>query len=139
MFGMGPQELLIIGIVAILLFGKRLPEVAKSLGSSYREFRRGLSELQSQVDLSEAMDSAGPSKSYESESAYDEYDDYDDYSNYDETETAAPKFEPPATAPQDSVDIDSPASETSTSDYEETSEPVSDEMSEDISKNISET
>ena len=29
MFGMGMQEVMIMGIIAVLLFGKRLPEVAK--------------------------------------------------------------------------------------------------------------
>ena len=51
MFGLGFQELLIVGVVAVVLFGKRLPEVAKSLGASYREFRQGLSEIQSQIDF----------------------------------------------------------------------------------------
>ena len=53
MFGLGFQELLIIGAVAVMLFGKRLPEVAKSFGAQYREFRRGLSEIQSQMDFSD--------------------------------------------------------------------------------------
>ena len=37
-----PMELIIIGIVAILLFGRRLPEVARSLGRGLTEFKRGL-------------------------------------------------------------------------------------------------
>ena len=35
-------NLLLILIVLLLLFGRRLPEIANSLGRSYREFRRGL-------------------------------------------------------------------------------------------------
>lgn len=50
MFNMGFQELLIIGIVAVLLFGKRLPDVARSLGQSYQQFRRGLQDIQSEVN-----------------------------------------------------------------------------------------
>jgi sec-independent protein translocase protein TatA len=50
MFNMGFQELLIIGIIAVLLFGKRLPEVARSLGQSYQQFRRGLHDIKSEVD-----------------------------------------------------------------------------------------
>ena len=50
MFNMGIQELLIVGIVAVLLFGKRLPEVARSLGHSYQQFRQGLNDIKSEMD-----------------------------------------------------------------------------------------
>jgi len=38
----GWQELLIVGIIAVLLFGNRLPKVARSVGSSFIEFKRGV-------------------------------------------------------------------------------------------------
>ena len=90
MLGMGPTELVIIGVLAILLFGKRLPEVAQKLGKSYREFRRGMSDLQSQVDFTSTFDSA-PARPAPKRT-YSDYDDYDD--------VAAPKFQPPPAAPQ---------------------------------------
>lgn len=40
----GPMELCIIGGVALLLFGKRLPTVARSIGQSVFELKRGLNE-----------------------------------------------------------------------------------------------
>ena len=44
MFDVGGPELLVILVVLVLMFGgKRIPEVARSLGSSISEFRRGLS------------------------------------------------------------------------------------------------
>ena len=43
MFGLNPMELIIIGAVAVLLFGSRLPRVARSLGKSMTEFKKGLS------------------------------------------------------------------------------------------------
>jgi sec-independent protein translocase protein TatA len=44
MFGMGPLELLIVLGVALLLFGNRLPSVARSLGRSMVEFKKGMNE-----------------------------------------------------------------------------------------------
>ena len=45
MFGLGYQELLIILVIVLVLFGaNRLPELAKSLGSSVKEFKKGVSE-----------------------------------------------------------------------------------------------
>lgn len=90
MFGLGFQELLIVGVVAVLLFGKRLPEVMRQFGGQYREFRKGLSEFQSQVDFSDAYNAA-PTKSKYSKKSYSDYDDHD--------EVSAPKFEPPPAAP----------------------------------------
>lgn len=42
-FGMpGPMEWVIIGVIALLLFGRRLPEVMRGLGGGVREFRKGI-------------------------------------------------------------------------------------------------
>jgi sec-independent protein translocase protein TatA len=45
MFGMGLPELVIVCIVALLLFGNRLPSVARSLGRSMVEFKKGMNEV----------------------------------------------------------------------------------------------
>jgi sec-independent protein translocase protein TatA len=44
MFGIGFWELLIIAAVVLLIFGSRLPSVARSLGKSIPEFKRGMQE-----------------------------------------------------------------------------------------------
>ena len=37
-----PQDMLIIGFIALLLFGSRLPSVMRSLGQGVTEFKKGL-------------------------------------------------------------------------------------------------
>ncbi len=45
MFGLKGQELLIILLIVLLVFGARkLPDLARSLGSSAKEFRKGIEE-----------------------------------------------------------------------------------------------
>ena len=49
MFGIGVGETIVLGMLAVLLFGKRLPEVAKTVGGHYARLRRALQEVQSEM------------------------------------------------------------------------------------------
>ena len=40
--GIGPMEMIIVGIVGVLLFGNRLPSVMRSLGRGVIEFKKGV-------------------------------------------------------------------------------------------------
>jgi len=91
MLGLSFQELLIVGVVAVLLFGKNLPDVAKKFGGMYRDFRKSLDDLRAQVDFTDTFNSA-PSRP-KPRKAYSDYDDID--------EINAPKFEPPPAPPQE--------------------------------------
>ena len=88
MFGLSPFELVVIGIIAIVLFGGNLPEVARKFGGSYREFRRSLNEVQQQFRMAEYE--AKKTLSLDDPPSTTDDDDEDEPS-----EPSAPKFKPP--------------------------------------------
>ena len=45
-------ELIVVMVIALLLFGKRLPEVARNLGKGVVEFKKGLKGVEEDVDQS---------------------------------------------------------------------------------------
>ena len=51
LFGpIGTTELVVILIVALLMFGGRLPDVARSLGKSVNQFKRGLKDVEDEMN-----------------------------------------------------------------------------------------
>lgn len=51
LFGqLGMGEILIVAIVGILLFGRRLPEVGKNLGKTIVEFKKGLNATTDEIN-----------------------------------------------------------------------------------------
>jgi sec-independent protein translocase protein TatA len=77
MFGIGTQEMVIFLIIAVILFGNRLPSVARSMGKSIVEFKKGMSDLEKEVKTSV----------YSEPTARVGYSDH--------SEPAGPRFEPP--------------------------------------------
>ena len=56
----GATELIVIGLVGLLLFGRRLPEVGRSLGRSIVEFKKGIRDVEDNISVSSRQSS--PSK-----------------------------------------------------------------------------
>ena len=92
---LGMMEMIVVMGVAVLLFGKRLPEVGRSLGKGIIEFKKGLRGIEEGFDLTSLGES--PSSSRRS--------DEPARSSSGASETAVPKFEPPTTAPVPQMDV----------------------------------
>lgn len=63
---LGAPELIIIGIVMLLLFGRRLPEVGRSLGQGIVSFKKGLREVEDEIDQQSRRPSGGDVPAFES-------------------------------------------------------------------------
>ena len=63
MFGIGDWELFILAVVALLLFGNKLPSMMRKLGGSLSEFKRAMDDTREKVRKSvEESDNAGSEK-----------------------------------------------------------------------------
>ncbi len=48
---LGPMELLILLVIVLVIFGaKRVPEIGASIGKGIREFKRGMNDIDRQMD-----------------------------------------------------------------------------------------
>ena len=89
---LSPLSMLILGAIAVLIFGDRLPEVAKSVGKGLMEFKRELQGLQNELTAAiDSADTAATQALTHSEAAAEDYE-----------EATAPKFEPPSALPSPS-------------------------------------
>jgi sec-independent protein translocase protein TatA len=53
----GMAEWIMIGAVGLLIFGKRLPEVGRSLGKGIVEFKKGLKGIEDDIDVASSQSS----------------------------------------------------------------------------------
>ena len=82
---MGIGEMALIAVVAVVLFGGRLPEVARTFGGYYSQFRKSLADIQNSIknDIDIRQDINAPARI-----AHDHDVDIDD-------EDPSPTFDPP--------------------------------------------
>ena len=81
---LGPGEMMVVMIVAVVLFGKRLPEVGRSLGKGIVEFKKGLRGIEDEIETSMRASEKPTTPSYDA---------------HDLVSTSVPKFEPPTLPP----------------------------------------
>lgn len=67
MFGLGMQELIIILVIVLVLFGAtRLPEIGKGIGQAIRNFKKGVSEPE-EIDVTPKKNTSQEKKKEEIE------------------------------------------------------------------------
>jgi sec-independent protein translocase protein TatA len=59
------SHMLFIGLIALLMFGNRLPSVMRSLGEGVSEFKRGLDDINREVTKESPRSSSGGSSTAE--------------------------------------------------------------------------
>lgn len=50
MFGLGTQEIILLLVLGILLFGRKLPELGRSVGKTVVEFKKGFKGMEDEVE-----------------------------------------------------------------------------------------
>ena len=70
MFGLGPTELIIIGVIIVFIFGaKRLPEIGKGLGGALKEFKNVKKDIGLSNEKESKDETKAEAKSIENELA----------------------------------------------------------------------
>lgn len=84
--GIGYWEMTMLGVIALMLFGSRLPEVARNVGATYKQLRGKVDEFQREFkDWDKEI--KNPPKSYLESKQDDTFDE--------RVAPKAPKFTPP--------------------------------------------
>ena len=55
LFNIGGEEMFVLLIIGVLLFGRNLPEVGRTLGKTVAQLRRGFQEFKDQMDRDETL------------------------------------------------------------------------------------
>lgn len=88
----GLPEMMVFGVIALLLFGKRLPEVARSLGKGIVEFKKGVRGIEDELHQSTYSSNSNSNSNHSSSNSRPTASD-------ESNQVTAPKFEPPQSEP----------------------------------------
>lgn len=55
---LGPTEIVVLVVIGVLLFGRRLPQVGNYIGKSIVEFKKGVRGLEDDLDVNQSGNSA---------------------------------------------------------------------------------
>ena len=88
MFGLGPLELMVIGVIAVMLYGKQLPDVGLKVGKSLAELRRQWSTISQDLDVTGDIKSRSGQTRIDSRRLSSQFDD-------EESAQTSPVFDPP--------------------------------------------
>ena len=92
MFGLGPLEIVVIGAIAVMLYGKRLPEVGRTFGRTLGDLRRQWDTLSRELDVAGHVEGRASSRPGRVSHRGDDVDT---------GLVAAPRFDPPPAAEDD--------------------------------------
>jgi sec-independent protein translocase protein TatA len=84
---LSPQTMLILAIVAVLLYGERLPEVARSFGKQFMDFKKSIQGIREEFEAATRDVTSTAERPHRKEEPIDR------------EEATAPKFEPPPSEP----------------------------------------
>ena len=93
MFGLGPLEIVVIGALAVMLYGKKLPEVGRSVGQSIAELRKQWATISRDLDVAAHLEGrdvrpARPARRFDDE-------------GMGATISSSPRFDPPSDSTTD--------------------------------------
>jgi sec-independent protein translocase protein TatA len=83
---LAPSHVLIVAVIALLLFGDRLPEVMRSVGRGVMEFKKGMRGIESAIEAA----SSSPATANRTGAQNDR----------DREVISAPRFDPPSVEPR---------------------------------------
>jgi len=92
----GWPELVILALLGVLIFGKRLPEVGKSIGKGIVEFKKGISGIDAEVEEASNKSAAKEKEASEPQQLEEPGEEID---AYDERAQADARREPDQAGP----------------------------------------